>query len=209
MLASLLLRIGALGPLVLYGAIAAAGLMTPGFDFMTGDIGELGKAGAPQASIFNYGLMAAGAAIAVGGLAMLLALRRLGGGVIMPLLAAAAVALFGASIVIAGLHPAPDAMHNAYNLRYAGVVAPLLAFMAMGDRSELSGAKTLAVVCFLAAAAGVALIKNVGGFDLVKPAYAGLWHLGLVAATTIWMLPAFLAMPGALAAKERKRAAGF
>ncbi|MFZ5669287.1 MAG: DUF998 domain-containing protein [Pseudomonadota bacterium] len=209
MFASLLLRIGALGPLVLYGVIAAAGLLTPGYDFMTGQVSELGKAGAPQASIFNYGLIAGGAAIAVGGLAMLLALRRLGGGIIMPLLAAAAVAVFGASFVIAGLHPTPDAMHQAYNLGYAGVVAPLLGFLAMGDRSELSGAKTLAVVSFLAAAAGVALVKNVGGFDLVKPAFAGAWHLGLIVATTLWLLPAFLAMPGALAAKERKRAAGF
>lgn len=209
MLASLLLRIGALGPLVLYGAIVAGGLMTPGYNHMTQQVSELGQAGAPAATLFNYGLMAAGGAMILGALGFFLGMRKLGGGLLMPLLAAVAIGLYGASFIIGGQYPMPDPMHNAYNLVYAGVAAPLLAFLALGDRSEVSGAKTLAVISFLAAAALMALMMNLGGFNLVKEAEAGLWQRGLIAATTLWMLSAFLAIPGALAAKERKRAGAY
>lgn len=206
MLASLLLRLGALGPLIFYGVIVAGGFMSPGFNHMTQQVSDLGKAGASTATVFNYGLMAAGGAIILGGLGFFLGMRKLGGGVLMPLLAGLATALFGAAFVIAGQHPMPDPMHEAYKLGYAGVAAPLLAFLALGDRSELSGAKTLAVISFLASAVLVALIMNLGGFNLVHETDAGLWQRGLIAATTLWMLSAFLSIPGALAAKERKRA---
>jgi len=209
MLASLLLRIGALGPLVLYGVIVAGGFMTPDYNHMTQDVSDLGRDGAPAAQIFNYGVMAAGAAMILGGLGLFLGMRRLGGGVVMPLLAAIAIGLFGVSFIIGGMHPLPDPMHGAYRLGYAGVAAPLLGFLALGDRSELSGAKTLAIISFIAAAVLVALMMNVGGFNLMKESDAGLWQRGLIVATTLWMLSAFLSIPGALAAKERKRNAQY
>lgn len=209
MLASLLLRLGALGPLVFYALIIAAGFMSPGYNHMTQSISELGQAGAPTAKMFNTGLMAAGGAMIVGALGLLLGLPRLGRGFVMPGLTAIAVALFGASFVLAGMHPMPDPMHGAYYLMYAGIAAPLLAFLAMGDRSELSGARTLAVLSFLISVVVTALIMNVGGFNLVQKALAGVWERGLLLATTLWMLSAFLAIPSALAAKERKRAAGY
>ncbi|MCF8506296.1 MAG: DUF998 domain-containing protein [Caulobacter sp.] len=209
MLASLLLRLGALGPLAIYAAIAVGGFMTPGYNHMTQQVSELGQAGAPAATLFNYGLMAAGGAIILGGLGFLLGMRKLGGGVLMPLLTAVAIGLFGASILIAGMHPMPSAMHGAYHLGYAGIAAPLLAFLSLGDRSEVSGAKTLAVVSFLAGAALLALTMNVGGLNLVKAADAGLWQRGLILATTLWMLSAFLSIPGAVAARERKRSSAY
>jgi hypothetical membrane protein len=209
MLASLLLRIGALGPLIFYGVIVAGGFMTPGYNHMTQHVSELGQAGGPAAKMFNYGIMAVGGAMILGALGFLLGMRKLGGGVVMPLLAAVAVALFGASFILGGLHPMPDPMHNAYNLVYAGVAAPLLAFLAMGDRSEVSGAKTLAVISFLASAVLLAIMMNLGGFNLVHTTDVGLWQRGFIAATTLWMLSAFLSIPGALAAKERKRSAAY
>ena len=209
MLASLLLRIGALGPLVYYGLIVVLGFMTPGYNHATQYISELGAPGAAMAQVFNYGIIAAGGAIILGGLGMLLGLRKLGGGILMPLLAAVAVAVFGASFVIGGLHPMPDPMHNAYNLSLAGVAAPLFAFLALGDRSEVSGAKTLAVISFLASAVLMAIMFNLGGFNLVHKADAGLWQRGLAVATTLWMLSAFLSIPGAIAARERKRSSAY
>lgn len=209
MLASLLLRIGALAPLIVYGVIAAGGFMTPDYNHMTQQVSELGQAGAATAKMFNYGFMAAGGAMIVGALGLLLGLPRLGRGFVMPGLTAVAIALFGASFVLGGLHPMPDPMHDAYYLAYAGIAAPLLAFLAMGDRSELSGARTMAVLGFLVSAVLTAIIMNVGGFNLVQDAHAGLWERGLLLATTLWMLSAFLAIPNALAAKERKRAAGY
>lgn len=209
MLASMLLRLGALGPLIYYGVIVAGGFMTPGYSHATQYISELGKAGSPMATVFNYGIMAAGGAMILGALGLLLGLRKLSGGILMPLLASVALALFGASFVIGGLHPMPDPMHNAYNLGLAGVAAPLLAFLAMGDRSELSGAKTLAVICFLASAVLMALMFNLGGFNLVQKADLGYWQRGLGLAMTLWMLPTFLSTPAALAAKERKRSSAY
>lgn len=209
MLASLLLRLGALGPVIFYGLIVAGGFMSPGYNHMTQYVSELGQAGAPTAKLFNYGLMAVGGAMILGGLGFFLGARKLGAGAIMPLLAAVAIGLFGASFVIGGLHPMPDPMHQAYNLIYAGVAAPLLAFLSLGDRTELSGAKTLAVISFLASAVLMALMMNLGGFNLVHKTDVGLWQRGLIAATTLWMLSAFLSIPGALAAKERKRSSVF
>lgn len=209
MLASLLLRLGALGPLIFYGVIVAGGLMSPGYNHMTQFASELGQAGAPSAKIFNYGIMAAGGAMVIGALGLLMGLPRLGRGLLMPGLTAIAIALFGASLIIGGLHPMPDPMHEAYNLIYAGIAAPLLAFLAMGDRSELSGAKTMAVLGFLVSAVLMAIMMNVGGLNLVHKTDVGLWQRGLILGTTLWMLFAFLAIPSALAAKERKRAAGY
>ncbi|MDP1631785.1 MAG: DUF998 domain-containing protein [Caulobacter sp.] len=209
MLASLLLRLGALGPLILYGVIVAGGLMSPGYNHMTQQVSELGQAGAPSATVFNYGVMAAGGAMILGGLGFFLGMRKLGGGVVMPLLAAIAIGLFGASWVLGGLHPTPDPMHQAYNLGYAGLAAPLFAFLAMGDRDEVSGAKMLTVVSFLASAVLLALTMNLGGLNLVKEADVGLWQRGLIVATTLWMLSAFLAVPRALAAKARKRSSAY
>jgi hypothetical protein len=67
----------------------------------------------------------------------------------------------------------------------------------------------MAVLGFLVSAVLTAIIMNLGGFNLVQDAHAGLWERGLLLATTLWMLSAFLAIPNALAAKERKRAAGY
>ncbi len=209
MLASLLLRLGALGPLAFYAAIAVGGFMTPGYNHMTQQVSELGQAGAPAATLFNYGMMAAGGAIIVGGLGFFLGMRKLGVGAVMPLLTAVAIGLFGASFMIAGLHPMPSALHGAYHLGYAGIAAPLLAFLSLGDRSEVSGAKTLAVVSFLAGGVLLALLMNVGGLNLVKSADAGLWQRGLILATTLWMVSAFLSIPAAVAARERKRSSAY
>src|SRR3990167_6224163 len=107
MLASLLLRIGALAPLIFYGVIAAGGFMTPGYNHMPQYVSELGQAGAATAKMFNYGLMATGGAMVVGALGLLLGLPRLGRGLVMPGLTAVAIDLFGASFIIAGLHPIP------------------------------------------------------------------------------------------------------
>ncbi|MBI5938862.1 MAG: DUF998 domain-containing protein [Caulobacterales bacterium] len=209
MLASLLLRLGALGPLIFYGVIVAGGLMSPGYNHMTQSASELGQAGAATAKIFNYGIMAAGGAMIIGALGLLMGLPRLGRGLLMPGLTAIAIGLFGASFILGGLHPMPDPMHDAYHLIYAGIAAPLLAFLAMGDRSELSGAKTMAVLGFLVGAVLMAIMMNVGGLNLVHKTDAGLWERGQLLATTLWMLFAFTAIPSALAAKERKRAAGY
>lgn len=209
MLASLLLRIGALGPVIFYGVIVAGGLMTPGYNHMTQYASELGQAGAPTAKLFNYGIMAVGGAMILGGLGLFLGLRKLGGGILMPLLTAIAIGLYGASFIIGGLHPMPDPMHQAYNLIFAGVAGPLLAVLALGDRNQVSGAKSLALISFLAAAALLAIMMNLGGFNLVHKADVGLWQRGLIVATTLWMLSAFLSIPNALAAKERKRTAGY
>ena len=209
MLASLLLRLGALGPLVFYGLIIAGGFMSPGYNHMTQSISELGQAGAPTARMFNYGLMAVGGAMILGGLGFFLGMRKLGGGVLMPVLAAVAIGLFGASFIIGGLHPMPDPMNQAYGLVYAGVAAPFFAFLALGDRSEVSGAKTLAVMSFLASAVLLGIMMKVGGLNLVHKADMGLWQRGLVAATTLWMVAAFLSIPGALAAKERRRSSTY
>lgn len=209
MLASLLLRIGVLVPIVYYAALAAASLAWPGYNHMTQQISELGTAASPQHQIFNYGLMATGALAIIGGLGAFLGMRRLGSGIILPVLTAVAIGIGGAALIMAGLHPMPDPLHNAHNLGLVVLAAPLLMFLGLTDRSDMSGVKTVLILSFLAGIALLGIMMNWGHFNLMTPANAGLYQRGQTLAILPWMGLSFLGLSQRLAARQRKKREGY
>ncbi len=209
MLASLLLRIGALTPIVYYGVLIAASLAWPGLNHMTTPISDLGTAASPQHQMFNYGLMATGGLAILGGLGALLGMRRLGSGLILPVLAFIAIALGGAALIMAGLHPLPDALHHAHNIGLALLAAPLLMFLGLSDRSDMSGVKTLLILSFLGGIAALGIMMNWGHFNVMTPANSGLIQRAQTLAVFPWMGLAFLGLAQRLAARERKKREGY
>lgn len=205
MLASLLLRIGVLTPIVYYGVLIAASLAWPGFNHMTSQISELGTAASPQHQIFNNGLMATGGLVVLGGLGAFLGMRRLGSGAIIPLLASVAIGLGGAALIMAGLHPLPDPLHHAHNIGLAVLAAPLLVFLGLSDRSDMSGVKTLLVLSFIGGIGLLGLMMNWGHFNVMTPANSGLIQRAQTLMVFPWMGLAFLGLSQRLAARDRKK----
>lgn len=209
MLASLLLRIGAFTPIVYYGVLIAASLAWPGFNHMTSQISELGTAASPQHQMFNYGLMATGGLAILGGLGAVLGMRRLGSGIVIPALAFIAIALGGGALIMAGLHPTPDPLHNAHNLGLAILAAPLLMFLGLSDRSDMSGVKTVLILSFIAGIGLLGVMLNWGHFNVMTPANSGLVQRAQTLAVFPWMGLAFLGLAQRLAARERKKREGY
>lgn len=213
---SLLLRLGGLIPVIYYGVIVWGGLTTPGFNHMTQYIDDLGKAGAPTAQIFNDAMMAVGALAVVLALAGLVALRRLGAGVISALLACACVAAWGVSMVLAGLHPSPDPQHNAWNIGLAIHAAPLFLLWALGGRSDVSGFKGLLTISFLTGLALMAVMMNwipqIAALlhhdapTLITADKAGLWQRVYSLTILPWVGVMGLALAASLDARARRAA---
>jgi hypothetical membrane protein len=213
---SLLLRLGALIPVIYYGVIIWGGLTTPGFSHMTQYIDELGKAGAPTAKIFNDAMMAVGGLAVLLALAGLVAIRRLGGGMLSGLLAAVCIAAWGVSMVMAGMHPSPDPQHNAWNIGLAIHAAPLFLLWALGGRSDVSGFKGLLTLSFLAGLALLAVMMNwipqvatmlgqhIG--PIVTADKAGAWQRAYSLTVVPWLGLMGLALAGSLTARARRSA---
>lgn len=203
-LASWLLKAGILVPLCYFGALVAGGLTWPGYNHMTQYASELGSAAAPMPQVFNYGIMAAGGLGLIAALGLLLALRKLGSGLIMPALTAIALALWAGAMIVGGLHPMPDPLHNAYQLGLAVQAAPLFLFLSLADRSDVSGLKTFLILTFLASGGLLAVMMNVGEMNLVHRSDVGLWQRAYALASILWIGIACLCVDQRLVAKMKK-----
>jgi len=203
-LASMLLKAGLLVPVFYYGVLIVGGLMWPGYNHITQYASELGSAAAPKPEIFNYGIIATGVSALIGALGMFLAMRRLGSGLIMPALTAVAIGLWGASMIMGGLHPMPDPLHNGYQMGLAILAAPLLMFLALADRGDMSGLKSFLILTLLAMAALFAVMMNIGELNLVKQSNVGLWQRAYSLASIPWIGIAALCLDQRLVAKIKK-----
>lgn len=202
--ASLLLKLAVLVPLIYFGVLIVGGLMTPGYDHARQYASELGMAGAPAAQLFNYGIVAAGVCAILGGLGVFLGLQRLGAGVVWALLSAICIAAWGAAMVLGGLHPMPDPLHNGYMLGLAIIPAPLLVFFGLAGRSSMGGLKAFLILTFLATVVFNLAMFNIGGLNLVKVANVGFWQRGYALATIPWIGIAALCIDQALAARAAR-----
>lgn len=209
--ASLLLKIGVLVPVLYYGVLVAGGLMTPGYNHLTQYASELGIAGKPAATIFNYGIMAAGGAAIIGALGVLLGMMRLGANILWAALTALCLVGFGVSLVYAGLYPLPNPLHGGpytymgVGLGILSVPAALFMFLGLSGRSDMGGLKTLLILSFLGQATLLAIMYNVGGFNLVDKTNLGLWQRGLGLMIFPWIGVACLCIDQALAARAKRR----
>jgi hypothetical protein len=150
-------------------------------------VSELGAAAAPHREIFNDGAIATGVAAILAGLGFFLALRRLSGDVLAPALTGLAFAVWGGSMIMAGLFPMPDERHGGYGMGMALLLAPLMAIWALWSVRGTGGLKGFLFVAWLAMAAMFAIMMNVGGMNLVHRADVGLWQRANALATFLWV----------------------
>lgn len=203
-IASLLLKLGALVPLIYYGVLIGGGYMTPGYDHATMYASELGMAGKPAAQIFNYGIIAAGGLAALAGLGVFLGMRTLGANILWALLASVCLIAWGVSFVFGGLHPMPDPLHNGYMLGLAIIPAPLFMLLGLAGRSDMGGLKSLLMITFLAMVVLTLIMFNVGELNLVKTANVGLWQRGYSLAMIPWIGIACLCIDQRLSSKATR-----
>lgn len=209
--ASLLLKLGALVPVLYYGVLIGAGFMTPGYNHLTQYASELGIAGKPAAQIFNYGVIAAGACTVIGAIGVLIGMTRLGSNVLWSLLTAVCLAAFGVSLVYGGLYPMPSPLHagpwtyRGLGLGVAAVPAALFMYLGLASRPDLGGVKTLLILSFLGMVGVLLVMFNVGGFDLVNKSNLGLWQRGLGLAMIPWIGIACLGLDQAMAARAKRK----
>jgi glucan biosynthesis protein C len=209
-MASLLLRISILIPVLYYGALAVGGYLTPGYDHMTMLASELGIAGKPAAQLFNYALIATGGIAVLSGIGVLFGVRALKGSILWALLAAVGIVAWGAAVIYAGLYPMPDPRHmgpvswQGLTLGLAAVPAALFLFLGLSGRSDMGGVKVLLILSFLAMIAFNLIFANVGGLDLVKPEQQGLWQRAFSLSMVPWIGIAPLCIAQAMSRRARR-----
>lgn len=169
---NILLGCGVIAPLIYVGLAASGGLLSPGYDHATQVISELGGPDAPHPMVFNIGLMAAGALTILSAIGLFLRLRE--GAWLGALLAATAIAVFGASILIGGVFPLPDPRHMAWGLGYAAQIAPVLMLWALWKKPGHAGLKGFLIFNLIAVNLALAVMFGVG--NLVGPDNLGLWQ---------------------------------
>ncbi|OIQ65326.1 hypothetical protein GALL_531180 [mine drainage metagenome] len=105
-------------------------------------------------------------------------------------------------MVMGGLYPMPDERHGAHGLSMAIQAAPLLMFLAIVGRPDMTGLKTFLLLVFLASSALLAAMMGVG--HVVHAAQVGLWQRAYALASIPWISVAAASLDQALAAKDRK-----
>lgn len=203
-LVSLLLKLAILAPLIYLGVLIAGIVSWPSYDVMTRYSIELGTAAAPQATLYNYGLVLAGGATILGGVGAFLGMLRLGAGGLWAFLSLVGLAVWGAGMIMSGLHWTPPFIPDVSQLGLAVIGAALFMFLALAGRSDMNGVKLLLVLVVLSTAALTAVFLDVGDLKLVTKANGGLWDRAWIVAAFPWFSLAAIGIDRRLAAKARK-----
>jgi hypothetical protein len=222
------LQLGALVavPLLYYFALIAGAATYPGYSHVTRYASELGAAGAPYPWLFNYSVVAMGAAAICGAAGLGGALRDLSGRGLWSALAGIALALWGVAMVMGGAFPIPDPRHGGYGLGLAAPFVPLFTFLALRPVPGAGAMRLFLAVILVGSAVLMSIMMGIGGF--VTHANVGIWQransgLGIpwLAVAGLWLLargrrpagPAWAwpfdppsGVPGAAAAASRRTA---
>jgi hypothetical protein len=193
-----LLSVGVFAPAIYLSLIAAGGLLFPGYDHARQMVSELGGPEAPHPAVFNLGLMLTGGLTVLASGVLFNALRERGGALLASLLAALAIAVFGASLLIGGLYPLPDERHLAWGMGFAVQVAPLLTAWALWRAPDMMATKAFLLASFIAVNGLLAVMFGVG--DLIDGDNVGLWQRAYGLAMFVWIAVTSLALmrrPGA------------
>ncbi|MDO8324766.1 MAG: DUF998 domain-containing protein [Phenylobacterium sp.] len=191
-----LLRLGIAAPVLYLGGVIVGSLFYPGYSHVTQYASELGSASAARPEIFNYAIFAAGVCAVLAGLGFALVLRSLSKGWILSSLAGLSISLWGASMIMGGMFPMPDERHGGFGLGMAIQVAPLLVFLALNGRAQMTGLKTFLLLVLIASGALFAIMMGVGG--LVRRADVGLWQRAYALSSIPWIAVAALCLDQAM-----------
>ena len=170
-----MLEAGAGAALLYFLTVVVASLTWPGYSHVTQYASELGSAAAPHPEIFNIGITTAGALGVIGGLGLISFFaqrgRWLSGG-----LAGLSLCAWGVAMLMGGLHPMPDPLHNGFGLMLGVTATPLLLMIAL--RGRVGGAfYFLFGLWFIGTAGLLAIMFGVG--SLVTMKNVGLWQRAL------------------------------
>lgn len=161
-------------PTLYYVALLVGAATYPGYSHATNYASELGAAGAPYPQLFNVSAMLCGLAAMVASALLPAAIDRVGGARPWAVAAAIAMALFGISMVMAGMFPIPDERHGAFGLGLAGLLIPLLVYLAI---RRVPGSRTMQLfllAVFVLTVVMMAIMFGVG--QLVTRANVGIWQ---------------------------------
>jgi len=161
-------------PLLYYFALLVGAATYPGYSHVTNYASELGAADAPYPALFNVPILLAGVA-AIGAAALLpRGLSQLGGARPWSVLAAVALALWGAAMVMGGLFPMPNDVHGGFGLGLAAPLVPLFLIFALRTIPGTQGMRWFLGIVFVASVVMLGIMFGLGG--LVTRANVGLWQ---------------------------------
>jgi hypothetical membrane protein len=169
-----LLYAGIAVPIIYFGNLILTPLFYPGYSHVTQYASELGGPDAPRAFIFNTAIMLLGLAGLAAGAGFFLALRRLTGKTLLPVLLGLILVLFGVSMVMGGLFPMPDERHGGFGLGMGVHLGPLLLALALRKRSNLRGLQIYLLITTVLMIVFFAIMMGVG--ELVTRANVGIFQ---------------------------------
>ena len=170
-MARVLLACGVALPFVYFGSQLLAMALNPQFDIATQQPSELGCCGAHVPIIANLGFLATGAVAMAGGIGLLLGLQQTGSNLVLAVLAAMGMFLFGVAMMMSGTFPLPDPRHYGFGLFPAGLLAPLFGALALRNGGAVrwiafsSFAASALLVAFMSGLGGVVTAANLGYFS--------------------------------------------
>jgi hypothetical membrane protein len=181
-----LLKFGIVVPVIYFGTLILVPLLLyPGYSHRTQYASELGAAAAPHPAVFNFAIVAAGLSAILGGIGIAVALRRIYGSKVAGTLAGVAISLWGVAIVMAGLFPMPNELHNAFGLAMILQLAPLFALIAVWKAEDVAWLKWLLAVVFLVSGGLFAIMMGIGG--MVRVADVGYWQRAYAVSSILWV----------------------
>jgi len=163
-----------LAPVFYYIGLIGGGLLWPGYSHISQYASELGSAKAPYPMFFNANAILCGLAGIVGAIGLNHALSTLSGKRGWSMAAAISVALWGLSVILAGLFPMPHELHGAYGLGMAGQLTPLLALLALRNVEGTGALKLFLGFIFVASLA--MFLYMMGLFGPLKIATIGFYQ---------------------------------
>jgi hypothetical membrane protein len=163
-------------PLLYYGTVLLSASFFPGYNHFTQYASELGSSAAVYPAIFNTGIVLTGIAIVVAGFGFYRVVMGLGTRMLLALVIAVCLALFGVGVIMGGLFPMPDPRHGGFGLGMTVHLVPFLLALALWKRTELRAlarfllANGLVMLVLFAIMMGVGALvtrSNVGLFQRV------------------------------------------
>ena len=161
-------------PVFYYVGLIGGALLWTGYSHVSQYASELGSAASPHPMFFNISVISSGLAAIAGAVGLNHALATLSGKRGWAMATAISIALWGVSVILAGLFPMPHELHGAYGLGMAGQLTPLFALIALRNVEGTGALKLFLGFIFIASLAMFLVMMGVAG--PLKVATIGLYQ---------------------------------
>jgi len=182
-----LLVVGLVTPITGAALVLAARLTYPGFNQATQYLSELGGRGAPDAALFNAGLILTGLGSLIVGGVDYLALTALGGRRLPAALIALLLGMAGIGLIVGAYFIIPDPRHRwAVNLGLGVVLCPLLLLWCLRGVAGFSRLRGFLATTLAAMVALTLLTHHMVWPHLVNDLNVGWWETGFALVLFGW-----------------------